>query len=148
VSEQQNPQTLPGGPYSEMKLVVANAMNLWGVSHAAVLDGTASHMFLLFANAVIEDINSHPYWENNPQLDYIQSLTEACPIPDLIMVYGLLAHYAAQQRNAEGIQLYKPQYDRMLNQMLWNRLNGNTPIEVRPVDRSEGRSVVNGRKTS
>lgn len=148
MAEQQNPQTLPGGPYSEMKLVVANAMNLWGVSHASVLDGTASHIFLLFANAVIEDVNSHPYWENNPQLDYIQSLTEACPIPDLIMVYGLLAHYAAQQRNADGIQLFKPQYDRALNQMLWNRLNGNTPIEVRPVDRSEGRSVVNGRKTS
>jgi len=146
MSEQTEPHTLAGGQYSPMAQVIANAMNLWGVSHAEVMDGTLTHTFLLLANSVIEDVNSHPYWENNPPLDYLTSATEECPIPDMVMTYGLLARFAEQQ-GSERIGLFQPKYHRMLNQLLWNRLNGNTRIEVRPVDRSEGRSTINGTKT-
>lgn len=134
------------GDLSELKSLISAALTLFGISHPGTIDGSTIHMFLLFANEVVEDVNAHPYWENNDPVDYFINIDQqSTAIPDLILVHGMLAKYALQQNNQAKINTWLPTYQRTLNSLLWNRLNGNTPIEVRPLDKSTNRSTINGR---
>lgn len=132
------------GETSNLASLVSQALTLWGMSAPGAVDGSTINSFLIFANWVVEEVNSHPYWENNDQVDYYTSSTQTTAIPDAIMVNGILFQYASQQESSRAAA-YGQNFFRTMNKILWNRLNGNTPIEVKPLDRSSNRSTVNGR---
>ena len=44
--------------------------------------------------------------------------------------------------------MYMPVYNRVLNQHLWNKLNGNTKIRMRVVDDGTNKRNKNNTKTS
>ena len=58
------------------------------------------------------------------------------PIPDNIMVSGLLYHYAVQQQSNK-IEAYGPMYFKMMNRVLYHRKYGSGKIEVSPWDVSQ-----------
>ena len=70
--------------------------------------------------------------------DYYEGLDDVREIDDVIIVQGILYHYAMQQ-GSEKLQFYMPMYHRTLNQQLWRRLNGYTIRykEKEDYDRSE-----------
>jgi hypothetical protein len=81
---------------------------------------------------VIEDYRSHPYYDGR-KIEYYKSANEARPIPDQIMLLGLLAHYSFQQMS-EKTPGYQAMYFKTMNQIMWHDLNGNTALQMRPMD--------------
>lgn len=125
-----NPHITDG--FSTLESLIFQAARRYGEMNPGTIDGDLAMMFIEFANEVVEDVRQHPYHDNTP-IDYYASLQDARAIPDTIMVAGLLAYFAVQQNSPQS-QSYVPLYNRRLNTTLWNRLNGNTPIQMRIVD--------------
>ena len=99
--------------------------------HPGTVDGEVMMMFIEFANLVIEDLRGHPYWDN-PEINYYTHPSEVMPIPDNIMVSGLLYHYAVQQQSNK-IEAYGPMYFKMMNRVLvppqvWQWHNRSQPV--------------------
>jgi hypothetical protein len=125
-----NPHIRSG--YSPLETLIFQALRRYGEMSPATIDGDTSLMFLEFANMVIDEVRSHPYHDGT-QLNYYLSLQDVREVPDPIMIAGILYHYASQQGSSK-IQLFMPGYFRTMNQMMWLKINGNTPIQLRVVD--------------
>jgi len=134
-SSNSNPQIKNGR--SPLQVMCMQALRRYGEFSPGTVDGDVLLMFIDFANMVIDDIRMHPYaptastTTNNVTttvpvtIDYYESLSDVRDIDDIIIVQGLIYHYAMQQ-GSEKIQFYMPMYHRTLNQQLWRRLNGYT----------------------
>lgn len=122
-------------PYSNLEALVMQSLRRYGDMHPGTVDGEVMMMFVEFANLVIEDLRGHPYWDN-PEINYYTHPSEILPIPDNIMVNGLLYHYAVQQQSNK-IEAYGPMYFKMMNRVLYHRKYGSGAIEVSPWDVSQ-----------
>lgn len=131
------------GERSPLSALISSAIRQFGNSHPEAVDADTVLMFLGFANQIIQDVNQHPYRTGLDPLLFYKDVRESRDVSDLIMVSGLLSYYA-QQQHSERVQTATPQYFRNLNAILWQELNGNTKIEVRPLDVSRNRSRING----
>lgn len=129
-------------PYSSLEMLSFQALRRYGDMHPGSVDGEVKLMFVEFANLVIEELRSHPYW-SAPDIDYYTHPSETRPIPDAIMVAGLLYHYAMQQQSNK-IEVYAPLYFKTTNRVLFSRKYGSGPIEMSPVDRGVGNRPENG----
>ena len=131
-----NPQIKNGR--SPLQTLCMQALRRYGEFSPGTVDGDVLLMFIDFANMVIDDIRMHPYAPTSSTenangttttqpvaFDYYESLSDVRDIDDIIIVQGLLYHYAMQQ-GSEKLQMYMPMYHRTLNQQLWLRLNGYT----------------------
>ena len=131
--------------YSPLNSLVMQALRRYGDFHPGTIDGDVMLMFMEFANIIIDEIRMHPYHDGT-EIDYYQSPTDVREIPDIIIVSGLLYHYAVQQ-GSQKLELYMPTYNRTLNQQLWQKLNGNTKIQMRVVDDGTNKRNTGGGKT-
>lgn len=127
--------------YSPLDTLARAALRRFGDVSPASIDGELGLLFIEFANLVVNDVVQHPYC-TDPDISYYVSVTDARPIDDTIMIAGLLMHYALQQFS-EKSRIYQPLYYQTLNQELWRRKNGNTQINMRPVD-APASNVANG----
>lgn len=125
-----NPQIVE--PNSSLEQLAITALRVYGDFSPGSTPGETMLLFLTLANFVIDEIRSHPYWDGS-KLDYYTHIQDTRPIPDHLMLSGLLAKYAAQQRS-DKVQIYQPMYISTLNNLLWYRKNGNTPISMTVVD--------------
>lgn len=132
--------------YSPLNTLALQALRRYGDFHPGTVDGDVMLMFIEFANMIIDEIRMHPYYDG-VEVDYYQSTSDVRAIDDQIIVAGLLYHYAAQQMS-EKLQVYTPQFQRILNQRLWERYNGNTKIQMRTVDGGTNKRNINGAITS
>lgn len=123
-------------PYSSLETLAFQALRRYGDMHPGTVDGDVIMMFIEFANLVIEDLRAHPYWDA-VYMDYYVHPTDIRPIPDPIMVAGLMYHYSMQQ-SSQKLEIYAPAYFRLTSRILFNRKYGNGPIEMSPVDRATG----------
>ena len=122
-------------PYSELESLVFQALRRYGDMHPGTVDGEVMMMFVEFGNLIIEDLRGHPYWDN-PEIDYYTHPSETRPIPDNIMVAGLLYHYSVQQQSNK-IEAYGPMYFKMMNRILFQRKYGSGKIELSPWDKAQ-----------
>jgi hypothetical protein len=118
--------------HSPLDTLAMQALRRYGDFSPGTVDGDTILMFIEFANMVIDEVRAHPYWPNTP-LPYYEAITDARPIPDPVIIAGLLFHYAVQQQSDKA-ESYAPLYYKALNLHLWQQLNGNTPIRMRQVD--------------
>ena len=131
-----NPQIKDGR--TPLQTLCMQALRRYGEFSPGTVDGDVLLMFIDFANMVIDDIRMHPYAPTKAttnqsgntitvpvSFDYYESLSDTRDVDDIIIVQGLLYHYAMQQ-GSDKLQLYMPMYHRTLNQQLWRRLNGYT----------------------
>lgn len=132
--------------YSPLETLAMQALRRYGDFHPGTVDGDVMLMFMEFANLVIDEIRMHPYHDGS-DLDYYQSPTDVREIPDIIIVSGLLYHYAVQQ-GSDKMQFYMPNFNRTLNQQLWQKRNGNTKIRMRVVDDGTNPRNRNGGTTN
>jgi hypothetical protein len=116
---------------SPLEVLAMRALRRYGDFHPGTVDGDVILMFIDFANEILQDLRGHPYW-STPIEDYT-SQTETRPVPDNIIVTGLLYRYAIQQMSAKA-PVYERLYFQTMNQTLWNLLNGNTRLRLRVVD--------------
>jgi hypothetical protein len=122
-------------PYTPLEPLVLQSLRRYGDMHPGTVDGEVMMMFVEFANLIIEDLRSHPYWDN-PEIDYYTHQSEWRAIPDQIIVSGLLYHYAVQQQSNK-IEAYGPMYFKMMNRLLYNRKYGSGKLEMSPFDKSQ-----------
>jgi hypothetical protein len=136
-----NPQTTDN--YSPLGDLATMALRSFGDFSSRKIQGAAELMFVMFANQLIEEVRQHPYWPDDTPIDYYKSATETREIPDMIMVAGLLYMYAMQQKS-QIAPTYGQAYARTMNQVLWNRLNGNTAIQLRVQDNGSNENYEQG----
>lgn len=126
-------------PNSDLQSLAMQALRRYGDFVPASADGEVVLMFLEFANEVVDEVRAHPYWVEAydlgkvKPLDYYTAVTDQRPIPDIIVVLGLLYHYAVQQGSPKA-QTYMANYARKMSQLLWGVLSGHGKIEMEVVD--------------
>lgn len=130
-------------PHSNLEALVMQALRRYGDMHPGTVDGEVMMMFIEFANYVIEELRAHPYWDNL-EIDYYIHMTDTRPIPDPIMVSGLLYQYAIQQQSNK-VEAYGPMYFKTMNRILYNRKFGNADIEMAPWDVSDSNAPAGKR---
>jgi hypothetical protein len=131
-----------GEPFSDLQTLVYQALRRYGDMHPGTVDGDVIIMFIEFANMCLEDLRSHPYWDNI-EIDYYTHPSEHRDVPDQIMIAGLLYQYSVQQQSNK-IEAYGPMYFRTMNRILYNRKFGNAKIEMSPLDRGKS-NIANNR---
>ena len=130
-----------GEPFSALQTLAHQALRRYGDMHPGTVDGDVIMMFIEFANMCLEDLRSHPYWDNL-EIDYYVHPTDSRDVPDQIMIAGLLYQYAVQQQSNK-IEAYGPMYFRSMNRILYNRKYGNAPIQLSPPDVGESNKSNN-----
>ena len=139
--------------HSPLQALAMQALRRYGDFHPGTIDGDVMLMFIDFANMIIDEVRAHPYapLESGKTtiqpIDYYVSQTDVREIKDIIIVQGLLYHYAVQQ-GSDKIQFYMPTYYNTLNRELWEAKNGNTKIQLAVVDDGTNKRNINGGKTS
>ena len=132
---------------SPLETMAMQAGRRFGDFSPGTLSGDAVLMFIEFANMVIDEVRMHPYWDATNELNYYEHLSETRPIPDTIMIAGLLYHYATQQAS-EKSQQYGSFFIRTISQELWRLKNGNTPIQMRVMDNGTNKRNYTAKSTS
>jgi len=120
--------------YSPLNELTVKALRRFGDYFPDGSDADVAIMFIEFANMIIEEFNMHPYRTDAEVVDasgntqfvshtpivYYTTVEEAREIPDMVMLNGLIFHYAAQQMDAKASQ-YSQLYYKTLNGLLYNR---------------------------
>lgn len=122
-----------GSGHAELGECMSKALVLLGDSNFNMADGSLAMMLLFLANSVVDDVNRHPYRTGKPKIEYYSSPADARAIHDTIMIVGIAALYASQQLSQKAGTLTSMYY-KALNGILWDELNGNTKIQIRPYD--------------
>lgn len=135
-----NPQLRRG--VTELGKLCAEALREFGDFSPGSVNGDVGLMLLGFANKVLDEIRAHPYWPGT-RLDYYEHPTDRRPVPDNIIKAGLKYFYADQQGSGKAGGLGQD-FLRTMNRELWYQLNGNTPIQMRPMDSSIRQNPTNG----
>jgi hypothetical protein len=120
-------------PNSPLETLALSALRRFGDGAADLSEARTLFMLVDIANEVVEDLRAHPYWPQDVALPYYVSITDTRPIPDPIILNGLMAHYSVQQAS-EKASLYVPRYQRLMNQILWNRYSGSIRPRLRVMD--------------
>lgn len=134
----QHPSQAQRESYSPLESLIHSALARAGNFSPARVDGTIMNMMIELANRVIEDVRRHPYAKDD--IDYYTHQSETRPIPDMIMIDGLTAHYMLQQAS-EKAPLFLQIYQANLSDILYQRLYGNIPLIQAITDRSSGTQV-------
>lgn len=138
-----NPHILKGN--SPLEALIEDALQLFGEFAPSTIDGELSQMMIFLANEVLDDLHEHPYWveQGRAPIPYYVSISDARPVEDSIIVHGLLAKYAVQQKSNTA-QFHLPNYTRKMSARLWHQLSGGGKIQLRPHGKSEGTSRITG----
>ena len=108
--------------YSPLEELIMQALRRHGEFTPSTVDGDVSLMMLEFANEVLEEVNSHPYWTGLELKPYV-SIQDARPVADNIIVLGLIFHYAVQQHSSKA-QPASEKFFRTMNQTLYRAKHG------------------------
>jgi len=135
----QNPQV--STPYSPLENLITDAFERFGNMEAQSVDSNVKRIMLRYANKIVEDVRIHPY-ASLPDLDYYTSLQETRPIPDEIMISGLVYHYAKWMDSSKA-RTFFAEYGQALNQILYQRKYGSGKLQMNTVDKpSETQSLL------
>lgn len=132
--------------FTPLNSLIMSALRRYGDFNPGTIAGDVSLMLLEFANLVIDEVNQHPYREGMPRIPYYVSLEDARDIPDPIIIVGMMAHYATQQMS-QKMEIYVPMYNKTMNRLLWDSLNGNTKLRGKVVDGGSNSRYSNGQIT-
>lgn len=108
--------------------LVRSALTRAGNFSPSRIDGEVMMMMIELANRIVEEIRRNPYWAGG-DIDYYNDPTECRPIPDMIMIDGLTAHYLIQQ-GSDKAMVFLQMYQANLTDTLHNRTHGNKGYAV------------------
>lgn len=118
--------------FTPLESLVRSALVRAGNFSPSRVDGEVMMLMIELANRVVEDVRQHPYWDGG-DIDYYQDITERRPIPDLIMIDGLTAHYFIQQ-GSEKAMVFLQLYQAQMANILHERSYGNKEYTRKIVD--------------
>jgi len=118
--------------FTPLESLVRSALVRAGNFSPSRVDGEVMMLMIELANRVVEDVRQHPYWEGG-DVDYYQDITERRPIPDMIVIDGLTAHYFIQQ-GSEKAMMFLQLYQANMANILHERAYGNKAYTRKVVD--------------
>lgn len=125
-------------PHSPLSLLINEAIGLFGNMSTDTIPGSILMTLLRRANSIVEDVRIHPY-TTLPDLDYYISFDDVRPIPDEIMIAGLLYHYSFWMKS-DFVKNHYIQYQKTLGQILYQRKFGSGKIQMNTIDKEEAPS--------
>lgn len=117
---------LGGGASSSLEALALRALRRYGEMAVSSAEGDAMALFLDYGNEIIDDILGHPYFPVGGVLPYYGHVSERRGIPDHIVVQGLLARHAKQQKSSKADE-YLADYYAKLNQVMTRVKFGAAP---------------------
>ena len=118
--------------FTPLEDLVRSALVRAGNFSPSRIDGEVMMMMIELANRVVEEVRKNPYWEGG-DIPYYNDPTESRPIPDMVMIDGLTAHYLIQQ-GSEKAMVFLQMYQANLIDTLHHRVHGNKPYEIKIKD--------------
>ena len=115
--------------FTPLESLVRSALIRAGNFSTSRVDGEVMMMMIELANRVVEDVRQHPYWVGG-DIDYYTDTQERRPIPDMIMIDGLSAHYFIQQ-GSEKAMVHLQLYQANMTNILHQRSHGNKPYTIK-----------------
>ena len=128
----QKPFSAGRGDHSPLENLVRSALVRAGNFSPSRVDGEVMMLMIELANRVIEDLRQHPYYSGE-DIDYYNDITEIRPIPDMVMIDGLTAHYFIQQGSDKDM-IFLQLYQANMANLLHERSYGNKKYEMKIVD--------------
>lgn len=126
--------------FSPLEDLVRSALTRAGNFSPSRIDGEVMMMMIELANRVIEDARKNPYWGGG-EIDYYNDPTQWRPIPDMVMIDGLTAHYLIQQ-GSEKAMVFLKMYQANLSDTLHHRVYGNKSYEFSVTDGGSNKKYV------
>jgi hypothetical protein len=126
-----SPHTSATDGFSTLEELARMALRRAGDFGESAVKGEVAHLMVDLSHNIIEDVRTHMYWDGTA-LDYYTSITETRPVPDTIIMHGLVAFYTLQQGSKKAEVALKMYY-RALNQALFRRKFGNVSLALDPV---------------
>lgn len=125
---------LVDGDPSTLETLALLALRRFGETSVSSMEGDALALFVLYGNEVIDDIRAHPYTSPGTELRYYAHITERRAIPDHLLVAGLLARHARDQKSKKADE-YMGAYFSKLNQALMTAKFGSGAVfEISAID--------------
>lgn len=123
------------GLTSPLSVLAHRMLRRYGEWNASTVDAETQSLCIDLANEIIDDVRGHPYWNNFPELEYYISSEDIRPIPDAVMIAGLLAKFAVNQGSNKW-EKYENDYYQKLNQHLYyGATGGSIPLNLQVVRR-------------
>ena len=131
-------------PNSPLSSLIRSAFLRIGNFSPNRIDAEMMNLMLQYANEVLQDIRTHPYWtDDDPAVpnvliyDYLHQ-TDIRPVPDLIIIMGMKAKHLKDQGSEKAGVAYQ-EYHSVLNGELYNRMFDGTPRHnIIPMDGGSG----------
>lgn len=118
--------------HAPLQDLISQALVRFGDYSPATTGAQTLLMLMEFANQVIDEVRSHPYWDGT-HIDHYEHHTEWRAVPDTILRTGILYYYALQQGSQKAGN-YGQDFIRTMNRELWYVKNGNTRVQLHVVD--------------
>lgn len=125
-------------PYSPLEQLAQRAISRLGELGVSTVEAETVLKFIDYGNAILDDIMAHPYWTKDQEIPYYNHQTDKRPVPDTVMVPGLLAKFAVDLDSKKAGN-YMGEYYNRLNQVLtrW-KFGVGAEFEMQVVDYDEG----------
>lgn len=127
-------QFLAGGETTPLQELARRALRRYGETSPDSFGAESMMLFVDYANEVVDDILGHPYTPPGLRLDYYVNLAERRQVPDHIMLAGLMARHAAQQKSEMAPAFWGSYYSTLNRIMLRARFGAAPEFEMSPPD--------------
>lgn len=125
-------------PYAPLEQLALRALKRYGEMSPSTVEGEDMPLFIEYANAIIDDIHTHPYWDKGITIPYYIHQTDVRSIPDHVIVTGLLFRYALD-KGSKKAGTYQGEHYARLNALLSTRKFGvGAEFELKAVDYKQG----------
>lgn len=130
--------------FAPLDALVLRTLRRYGEMSPSTTDAEAMLMFMDYANAIVDDVMEHPYWQKGVGIPYYNHTTEKRSVPDNIMIAGLLAKYAFD-KSSQKAGKYEQDYYKRLNQVLARvKFGVGAEFSIQVIDYSGGTDVIPG----
>ena len=114
------------------------ALRRYGEMSPTTLDGDTFLTFIDYANSVLDDVMAHPYWQKGVTIPYYTHQTDCRPVPDHVVLTGILSRFAADSESKKAQQYVGEYYLRLNQLMARERFGVGAEFEMQAVDYPEG----------
>ena len=123
------------GLTSSLSVLTNRALRRYGEWNASTVDAETQSLFIDLANEIVDDVRGHPYWNNFPELEYYVSSEDVRPVPDPVMIAGLLAKFAVNQGSNKWEKYENDYYQRLNQHLYYGATGGSMPLNLQVVSR-------------
>lgn len=129
---------------SPLEQLALRALRRYGDMSPSTSDADTMLMFVDYGNSVLDDLMAHPYWKKGVAIPYYKHQQDARPIPDHVLLSGMLFKYAfdRESRKAQGYQ--SAYYSTMNTVMARVKFGVGAEFKFQAVDYSDGEAAIPG----